>query len=47
MMKEEAKNLRNVIDVLHLKHKEYTDEIQTSISRNSVDQSEIKRIAGP
>ncbi|KAJ9153358.1 hypothetical protein P3X46_026806 [Hevea brasiliensis] len=46
MMKEEAKNLHEVIDVLHLKHKEYTDEIQTSISSNSVDQSEIKRLAG-
>ncbi|XP_012093331.1 E3 ubiquitin-protein ligase BRE1-like 2 isoform X2 [Jatropha curcas] len=46
MMKEEAKNLHKVIDVLHLKHKEYTDEIQTYVSTHSTDQSEIKRLAG-
>jgi len=46
MMKDEAKNLREVIDVLHSKHKEYSDEIQTCISNHSTDQSEIKRVAG-
>ncbi|XVF04582.1 hypothetical protein REPUB_Repub05bG0096400 [Reevesia pubescens] len=46
MMKEEAKNLREVIDTLHLKHKEYADRIQTYISSHSTDQSEIKRLQG-
>lgn len=46
MMKEEAKNLRHVIDILHSKHKEYADQIQTYISSHSVDQSEIKRLSG-
>ncbi|XP_011010702.1 PREDICTED: E3 ubiquitin-protein ligase BRE1-like 2 isoform X3 [Populus euphratica] len=46
MMKDEAKNLREVIDVLHSKHKEYSDEIQTCISNHSTDQSEIKRVEG-
>ncbi|KAJ6713454.1 E3 UBIQUITIN-PROTEIN LIGASE BRE1 [Salix purpurea] len=46
MMKDEAKNLREVIDVLRSKHKEYSDEIQTCISNHSADQSEIKRVAG-
>ncbi|KAL2557128.1 E3 ubiquitin-protein ligase [Forsythia ovata] len=46
LMKEEAGNLREAIDVLHLKHKQYADEIQTCINNHSVDQSEIKRLAG-
>ncbi|OMO92502.1 hypothetical protein COLO4_17533 [Corchorus olitorius] len=46
MMKEEAKNFRDVIDALHLKHKEYTDRIQVYISSHSTDQSEIKRLQG-
>ncbi|GLU19552.1 hypothetical protein SLE2022_357980 [Rubroshorea leprosula] len=46
MMKEEAKNLHEVIDALHSKHKEYADGIQTYIRNQSVDQSEIKRIKG-
>ncbi|GLT71354.1 hypothetical protein SLA2020_433820 [Shorea laevis] len=46
MMKEEATNLHEVVDALHLKHKEYTDGIQTYIRNLSVDQSEIKRIEG-
>lgn len=46
MMEEEAKNLREMIDNLHLKHKEYADGIQAYITRDSVDQSEIKRLAG-
>uniref|UniRef100_A0A6N2M9N3 E3 ubiquitin protein ligase n=1 Tax=Salix viminalis TaxID=40686 RepID=A0A6N2M9N3_SALVM len=37
MMKDEAKNLREVIDVLRSKHKEYSDEIQTCISNHSAD----------
>ncbi|KAJ8770145.1 hypothetical protein K2173_011240 [Erythroxylum novogranatense] len=45
MMKEEAKNLHDVIDVLHLKHKEYSDQIQTYINNQSESQSEIKQLA--
>ncbi|KAK2976991.1 hypothetical protein RJ640_019211, partial [Escallonia rubra] len=46
LMKEEANNLQEVINVLHLKHKEYTDRIQTYIDAHSMDQSEIKRLTG-
>ncbi|XWS52410.1 hypothetical protein CRYUN_Cryun11dG0068200 [Craigia yunnanensis] len=46
MMKDEAKNLREVINTLHLKHKEYADGIQTYISSHSTDQSEIKHLQG-
>ncbi|KAK3030124.1 hypothetical protein RJ639_038873 [Escallonia herrerae] len=46
LMKEEANNLQEVINALHLKHKEYTDRIQTCIDAQSVDQSEIKRLTG-
>lgn len=46
MLKEEANNLRGVIDILHLKHKEYADRIQTYISSHSVDQSEMTRLTG-
>ncbi|CAI9774463.1 unnamed protein product [Fraxinus pennsylvanica] len=46
LMKEEAGHLHEAIDVLHLKHKQYADEIQTCINNHSVDQSEIKRLAG-
>lgn len=45
-MKEEAGHLHEGIDVLHLKHKQYADEIQTCFNNHSVDQSEIKRLAG-
>ncbi|CAA2992289.1 Hypothetical predicted protein [Olea europaea subsp. europaea] len=46
LMKEEAGHLHEGIDVLHLKHKQYADEIQTCFNNHSVDQSEIKRLAG-
>ena len=46
LMKEEANNLRVVIDGLHLKHKEYVNEIQTYVHKHSEDRSEIKRLAG-
>lgn len=45
-MREEANNLHEVIDGLHLKHKEYADGIQCYIHNHSVDQTEIKRLAG-
>lgn len=46
MMKEEANNLRSVIDVLHSKHKEYADQVATYKSNHSNEQSEIKRLGG-
>lgn len=46
MMKEEANNLHEVIDALHVKHQEYTVAIQNYISSHLEDQSEITRIAG-
>ncbi|KAK4371676.1 hypothetical protein RND71_007060 [Anisodus tanguticus] len=46
MMKEEANYLHRVIDALHLKHKEYADEIEACNQRHSVDRSELKRLEG-
>lgn len=46
MMKEEATNFHSVIDVLHSKHREYANQIATYKSNHSIDQSEIKRLAG-
>ncbi|KAM7273092.1 hypothetical protein ACFE04_027756 [Oxalis oulophora] len=46
MMKEEAKNLHHAIDVLHSKHKEYTEQTQKYVTNHSGDQTEIKRLAG-
>lgn len=45
-LREEAKNLHKAIDVLHLKHKEYADEMQKYLDSYSTDQSELKRLAG-
>lgn len=46
LITEEASHLHEVVDVLHLKHKKYADEIQSCIDNHSVDQLEIKRLAG-
>ncbi|CAN1224672.1 E3 ubiquitin-protein ligase BRE1-like 2 [Linum perenne] len=46
MMREEAKNLHEVIDNLHMKHKKYLDRIQNYISTHSTEQSEISCLAG-
>ncbi|KAK6163732.1 hypothetical protein DH2020_000596 [Rehmannia glutinosa] len=46
LITEEATRLHEVVDVLHFKHKQYADEIQTCINNHSVDQLEIKRLAG-
>ncbi|KAL7116262.1 hypothetical protein ACP275_04G231700 [Erythranthe tilingii] len=46
LITEETSHLHAVVDVLHLKHKHYADEIQTCIDNHSVDQLEIKRLAG-
>lgn len=46
MMKEEAKNLHEVMEILHLKHKEYADQIETYTSSHSVDQAQIQHLAG-
>ncbi|KDO62987.1 hypothetical protein CISIN_1g002676mg [Citrus sinensis] len=45
MMKEEAKNLHEVMEIIHLKHKEYADQIENYISSHSVDQAEIQHLA--
>ncbi|XP_073272668.1 E3 ubiquitin-protein ligase BRE1-like 2 isoform X2 [Primulina huaijiensis] len=42
----EGSHLCEVVDVLRLKHKHYADEIQACIEKHSVDQSEIKCLAG-
>ncbi|GFZ20784.1 histone mono-ubiquitination 2 [Actinidia rufa] len=46
LMKEETDRLHEVIGVLHLKHKDYTDRIQTYIHGHSTDLSEKHRLAG-
>lgn len=46
MTKEEAHNLREVIDTLNEKHKEYSASIQNYIKEGVQDQSDIKRFAG-
>ncbi|TYK21679.1 E3 ubiquitin-protein ligase BRE1-like 2 [Cucumis melo var. makuwa] len=45
MMKEEATNLGEIIEILHLKHKAYADEIQIYVSSHLMDQTEIKRLS--
>ncbi|CAL8150087.1 unnamed protein product [Prunus armeniaca] len=46
MMEREVKNLREAIDILHVKQEEYADVIRTYLSSQSTDQSEISRITG-
>ncbi|KAG6433183.1 hypothetical protein SASPL_104791 [Salvia splendens] len=46
LMLEESRNLHQMVDALHSKHKQYADEIQACIDSHSLDQLEIKRIAG-
>ncbi|VVB00218.1 unnamed protein product [Arabis nemorensis] len=46
LMKEEAKNLREMIDALHVRNKEHTEQIQEYISSHSTDQSELKHLKG-
>lgn len=46
MMKEEAKSLHEAIYVLHLKHKEYAEDIQIYVRSHSEDASEIKHLEG-
>ncbi|KAL6554983.1 hypothetical protein OROGR_006241 [Orobanche gracilis] len=43
---EETSRLNEVVDVLHDKHKHYADGIQTCINNHSVEQLEIKHLAG-
>lgn len=45
-MKEEAKNLREMIDALHVRHKKHTEQVQAYISSHSTDQSELKHLKG-
>ncbi|KFK38684.1 hypothetical protein AALP_AA3G147100 [Arabis alpina] len=46
LMKEEAKNLREMIDALHVRHNEHTEQVQEYISSHSTDQSELKNLKG-
>ncbi|CAM8951269.1 unnamed protein product [Rhodiola kirilowii] len=46
MFKEEANNLCQVIDSIHLKLKQYADEILSYIQEYSINEKEIKRLAG-
>ena len=46
LMKEESKNLREMIDALHVRHKEHSEQIQAYISSHSTDQSELKHLKG-
>ncbi|KAL3828891.1 hypothetical protein ACJIZ3_017693 [Penstemon smallii] len=46
LITEEASQLHEVVGVLNIKHKQFADEIQTYIDNHSVDQLEIKRLAG-
>lgn len=46
LMLGESKHLNQMVNVLQSKHKQYADEIQSCIDNHSVDQLEIKRIAG-
>ncbi|XP_051113494.1 E3 ubiquitin-protein ligase BRE1-like 2 isoform X2 [Andrographis paniculata] len=43
---EETNWLNEVIEVLHLKQKQYADEIETRMKNHLADQLEIKRLAG-
>ncbi|KAF8092089.1 hypothetical protein N665_0424s0022 [Sinapis alba] len=46
LMKEEARNLREMIDALNTRHKEHTEQIQAYVSSHSTDQSELKHLKG-
>ncbi|KAL8245547.1 hypothetical protein R6Q59_011805 [Mikania micrantha] len=46
VMREEVNNLNVVIETLHVKRKEYADMILSYSHTHSMDQSEIKKIAG-
>ncbi|KAH9292409.1 hypothetical protein KI387_042399 [Taxus chinensis] len=45
-LREEVRNLRVAMDALHLKHKNYANEVRTLRDSHSKDQSEIKRLTG-
>lgn len=46
LMKEEARNLREMIDALNARHNEHTEQIQAYVSSHSTDQSELKHLKG-
>uniref|UniRef100_A0A1J3GFQ3 E3 ubiquitin protein ligase n=1 Tax=Noccaea caerulescens TaxID=107243 RepID=A0A1J3GFQ3_NOCCA len=46
LMKEEAKNLREMINALNVRHKEHSERIQAYISSHSTNQSELKHLKG-
>ncbi|KAJ0987534.1 hypothetical protein J5N97_005890 [Dioscorea zingiberensis] len=45
-LREETNNLRQAIEVLHEKHNEFANEINSYLENHSRDQSEIKRLSG-
>ncbi|ONK75057.1 uncharacterized protein A4U43_C03F12870 [Asparagus officinalis] len=45
-MRDVANNLRQAIDILHQKHRQYVDDINTHLDSNTKDQTEIKRLSG-
>jgi E3 ubiquitin-protein ligase BRE1 len=45
-LREEVKNLRAAMDAHHLKHKQYSNEVQILQDSHAKDQSEIKRLMG-
>ncbi|MQM12666.1 hypothetical protein Taro_045585 [Colocasia esculenta] len=46
LLKEEANNLRIVIRFLHMKHKQYAEEVQAYVDSHAKDQSDLRRISG-
>ncbi|KAK4755918.1 hypothetical protein SAY87_009675 [Trapa incisa] len=46
MMEEEAKNLREASEIIHRRHKEYSDKIHPYARNHEEDQSEIIRLKG-
>lgn len=46
LITEETNCLTEIVDLLQFKHKQYADDIQTCIDNHSVDQLEIRRLAG-
>lgn len=45
-MRDATNNMRRAIDILHQKHKQYSDEISNCLKNHSNDQSEIMRLSG-
>ncbi|CAI9106784.1 OLC1v1006003C1 [Oldenlandia corymbosa var. corymbosa] len=46
MMRVEVENLQKAMGIIQMKHKKYSDEIETCVQNNTADQSEIKQLLG-